>query len=546
MDLHVRSVSPSPRATSSGRAQPIRLHPVRPLVPAAPAPVEDVPVFQPLTRAKSGAFTYEQGGFVLAGQAEADADGQPQVRGTARFQHGKLSLESEGRFVLGYEGAETALIGEGDFVWRDGRGTPLSGNGSVTVRQDALGNAIIQLNGRIASRHQTIEIDGPAQAEVDARADGAFVLRLKGRARFGTPLATIDGDLDLTYGEVDGERLNTVTLQGRAQGQNDIVDAGGEGALTRRWQYGRTGTVLTIAGPGTYRHGNLICQGQIVLRIVPHGHGEAYDGTVLGEGQFRDEGLTAAGRIHGAFFQYGSQHDFDGRLQGELALRAGPASVASPGTLELTLRHDQTQWQASPANTAVWRGRDVEAAVSDSLWKRLADGTTAITGTGDLSADQGPWWWRMQGAVGLIDGPEGWTVSGAGQGHGGLVGGVALDGPAKVTWDSTACLVQLRSAGAASLAGAAIPAKVAVCLESGPLPDGRDFWHARLGSAGRAVRLSAVATAAGPVGRLRSDGGDSPVDLLVPLADLPPPPEPPQEQPDAEAEPERPEAQGHP
>jgi hypothetical protein len=512
----------------------------------APAPVDDAPVFQPITRAKSGPFSYEQGGFLLAGQAEADADGSSRVRGTARFQQGKLSLESQGRFVLGYEGAETALIGDGDFVWRDGRGMPVTGSGSIAVRQDPHGNAIIQLTGTITTRHQTIDIEGPAQAEVDARADGAFVMRLKGRARFGTPLATIDGDLDLTYGEVDGERLNTVTLQGRAQGQTDVVDTGGEGELTRRWQYGRPATVLTIAGPGTYRHGNLVCQGQIVLRIVPHGYGEAYDGTVLGEGHFRDRGLTAAGRLHGSFFQHGERHDFDGRLEGDLTLASGPVTANAPGSLELILRKDLTAWQASPAAETAWTRPGLDGVLADALWKRQPDGTTTVSGSGWLSAAQGPWWWHLQGALGVGDGPDGWTVSGAGEGTGGMVGGIAFGGPAKLTLDATACQVQLRVAAAATLAGAAIPAGTAVALEAGPLPDGRAFWHARLGGPLRAVRLSAVAAASGAVARIRRDDPEQPLDERLPLAALPLPPEPAQKEADGEADPERPEAQQHP
>jgi hypothetical protein len=537
MDLHVRSVSPTNRSVPTGRSQPIRLQPARAVAPAPPA--EAAPAFQPINRSKTGPFAYEQGSFVLAGQTEVDADGAPQVRGTARFQLGNLSLASEGRFVLGYEGAETALIGEGDFVWRDGRGTPITGTGTIAVRQDPQGNAIIQLKGTVETRHQTIDIAGPAHAEIDARADGAFVVRLKGQARFGTPLATIDGDLDLTYGEVDGERLNAVTIQGRAQSQGDACEAGGEGQLTRRWQYGRTATVLTIAGPGTYRHGHLVCQGQIVLRIIPQGQGEAYDGTVLGEGHFRDEGLTAAGRLNGSFFQHGDRHDFDGRLDGDLWLETGPARTQDTGRLELTLRRDGRAWRAQTP-TAGWTRSGWDGALTEVRWQRREDGTTALTGSGRLSARQALWWLALEGAVGLQSGPDGWTASGGGELVGGLVGGLRLGGPGHLTLDAKTCLATGRLAAASSLAGATAVAGAPVTLEAGPLPDGRGFCHLRLGGVHRPLTLSA----AGDAVRIRQADPDHPIDLRQALSALPPPPEPAHAEAEAQPDPDRPETHG--
>jgi hypothetical protein len=514
-------------------------------VAPAPQPSESAPVFQPINRAQAGPFAYEQGSFVLAGQTEVDADGQPKVRGSARFQLGKVSLESTGRFVLGYEGHETALIGDGEFVWRDGRGVPLTGRGAITVRQDPQGNTIIQLNGTIATRHQTIAIEGPAQAEIDARQDGAFVVRLKGRARFGTPLATIDGDLDLTYGEVDGEQLNTVTIHGRAEGQSDVFQTDGDGEFARRWGYGRPSTVLTIAGNGTYRHGALVCEGRIVLRIVPHGHGEAYDGTVLGDGQFQDPGLKAAGRVSGTFFQFGGRHDFDGRLDGALALEAGPTAADTTGTLSLALRQDGVAWQASLEGETRWAAPNLSGTLQQALWKRLPEGTTTVSGTGWLATAQAPWWLRLDGAIGLSDGPDGWSASAAGDLNGGMVGGLTLAGPAKAQLDAVACFVQGRVTESADLAGASVPGGAAVALETYPLPDGRPFWHARLGGPLRPVTISAVATADGILTRIRQPDPDQPIDTRLPLVSLQPPPEPADEQAEAEADPERPETEQH-
>jgi hypothetical protein len=540
MDLHVRSVSPTNRSVATGRSQPIRLQPARALAPAA-TPAEAAPAFQPINRSKSGPFAYEQGSFVLAGQTEVDADGAPQVRGTARFQLGNLSLASEGRFVLGYEGAETALIGEGDFVWRDGRGTPVTGKGTIAVRQDPQGNAIVQLDGMIETRHQTIDIAGPAQAEIDARADGAFVVRLKGQARFGTPLATIDGELDLTYGEVDGERLNAVTIQGRAQSQGDACEAGGEGQLTRRWQYGRTATVLTIAGPGTYRHGNLVCRGQIVLRIVPHGQGEAYDGTVLGEGHYRDEGLTAVGRLNGSFFQHGDRHDFDGRLDGDLWLETGPARSEDTGRLELTLRRDSRAWRAQTP-TAGWTRTGWQGALTDARWQRREDETTALQASGRLAARQALWWLVLDGTIGLTDGADGWAVTGSGDLAAGLVGGLTLGGPGQFTLDAKTCLASGKLAGAANLAGTTVVAGAPVTVEAGPLPDGRTFCHLRLGGAHRPLTLSA----GGDAVRIRQADPGRPIDRRLALSALPAPPEPAHGESEAQPDPDRPQPHGHP
>jgi hypothetical protein len=547
MDLHVRSAS-SPNRSSAvpGRSQPIRLQPARPTAPTAPAAAETVPDFQPINRAKSGPFAYEQGSFVLAGQTEVDPDGRSQVRGSARFQQGKLALQSEGRFILGYEGSETALIGEGEFVWKDGRGMPLTGRGTIAVRQDPQGNAIIQLDGTIATRHQTIAIEGPAQAEIDARSNGAFVVRLKGKARFGTPQATIDGDLDLTYGEVDGERLDAVTIYGRAQSRHDQFEAGGDAELARRWSYGRPNTVLTISGPGTYRHGRLVCDGQIVLRIVPHGTGEAFDGTVLGNGRFQDQGLRAEGMVSGTFFQFGDRHDFDGRLDGDLSMEAGPAVAASPGALELALRPHAITWQATPAGETTWRWPGLSGAMTGALWKRQADGTTTVSGTGALATSQVPWWLRLEGAIGVNDTLDGWGLSAAGNLVGGLVGGIAIRGPGKLSLDADVCSISGRVAEAADIAGATVPAGAPLELESGPLPDGRDFWHARLGGPARPLRLSAVSGPDGGVARIRQADPERPLDERLPLAALPPPPEPADEQAQAEADPKRPETQRHP
>ncbi|MBC7541229.1 MAG: hypothetical protein H7338_00710 [Candidatus Sericytochromatia bacterium] len=520
MDLHVRSVSPTNRVVTTGRSQPIRLQPARTVQDVVPTEVETEPVaaFQPINRARSGAFAYEQGAFDLSGQTEVDADGTPKVRGTARFHQGSLRLESEGSFVLGYEGSETALKGEGDFVWRDGRGRPISGRGIINVRQDAAGNAVIQLTGMLKTRHQTIDIEGPAGAEIDARADGSFVVRLQGRARFGTPLATIDGDLDLTYGEVEGERLNVLTIQGRTRSITKFLNTEGDGQMSRRWTYGSPGTVLTVSGPGTYRHGALECQGQIQLRIIPHGQAEAYDGQIQGAGHYSDDSMTASGLVNGQFFQLGDRHDFQGTLTGSLVTAATGIAGFGDGPLALDLTAETAAWQADIAGETRWPGPGGAALVPQATWRRHADGSTDVSGAGELQVNQGPWTGLLQGPVALHSDGERVTLTADGHFDGHALCDVALAGPASVEFAEGWWTLAGRTATESVVEGMPLAPHVPVILEHGTLPAGQLYWYVQLGGTTRQMRLGVIATPDGLLGRFNVVDAERSWTVLRPLS----------------------------
>lgn len=538
MDLHVRSVSPATRSVTSGRSQPIRLQAAKSVVAVTPTDVETVPTFQPINRARSGAFAYEQGAFDLAGQTEVDADGTPQVRGTARFHQGSLHLESEGRFVLGYDGPETALIGEGDFAWHDGRGRPITGHGTISVRQDAIGNSLIQLTGVLKTRHQTIDIEGPAGAEIDARADGSFVVRLKGQARFGTPLATIEGELDLTYGEIEGERLNVVSIHGRTQTLTDYLNTEGEGRFDRRTAYGSPGTVLTVSGPGTYRHGTLECQGQIHLRIVPHGQTEAYDGTIRGAGHYNGEGVAASGLVSGRFFQQGEQHDFEGTVTGTLATLATGISGEGEGALALHLTSQTTAWDAAMDGGTQWPGPGGTVGMPQSLWRRHVDGSTSITGTGDLQTDHGPWACRLSGEIVLQDDGERVSLTATGDLEGRALGTVGLCGPGSAAFAEGWWQVTGQTDDQAVVEGMVLAKNAPTAFEYGTLPDGQPFWHLQLGGPKRQLVVGIKEHDGGLMGLFRTIDPMGAKTVLRPLTGAETlAPQVPDREPDGEAQP---------
>src|SRR5690606_10094758 len=104
-------------------------------------------------------------------------------------------------------------------------------------------------------------------AEVDVRGNGAYVVRLKGRTEVDRGVANLTGDVELTYGEVEGDPIDAVAVWGHAHTETDYVATEGEGHYLQRRAYGPGNTLMTVSGKGTYRQGNLTCSGQVALRI---------------------------------------------------------------------------------------------------------------------------------------------------------------------------------------------------------------------------------------------------------------------------------------
>lgn len=344
MDLHVRGGAGPERPLSVRRApsarppQPNRLLPLRVEPAATPLTTSTV-----VSRATSGAFAYDHGPLSLTGESEAGPDGQAQVRGNVAFRQGRLELTGDGVFRFTQSARNKLLVGEGGFVWRDRIGGLLSGQGTLVMRADRAGNMILQLAGALQTRRRSFVLDGPGEAEVDVRSSGAYVMRLKGRTTIGRGVASLEGDIELEYGEADDGPIDAVTVRGRARTEIDGLLSYGEGGFVQQGGYGPATAQMTVRGSGTYRHGALTCHGAIALSIRFDGQHEVVSGSISGTGGFDDGTLAVDGLVEGRFLHGGAYDEFDGEVRGTVQTDRRSGQEPRQGILTLTLEKGEAK-----------------------------------------------------------------------------------------------------------------------------------------------------------------------------------------------------------
>lgn len=363
MDLHVRGGAGSERLLSVRRApttakpaQPNRLLPLRlesqTAMPKAPSA---------LPQPTAGSYKYAEGPLSLSGETETGPDGQPQVRGQVAFRQGRLELTGDGVFRMTQSARGNLLVGEGEFAWRDRIGGLLTGQGHMVMRTDRAGHVILQLAGLLQTRRRSFVLDGPGEAEVDLRASGAYVVRVKGRTTIGRDIASLEGDIELAYGEDDAGPLDAVTVWGRARTEADWLASSGEGGFVQKGGYGPANARMTLRGSGTYRHGPLTYHGPIVMSIRLQGKQEVAAGTIHGMGKFDDGTLAVEGVVEGRFVHGGTQDEFVGEVRGKVLAKPGSGQEAREGILTLTLGRHGNEGHlalAAPNNVADPEGGD--------------------------------------------------------------------------------------------------------------------------------------------------------------------------------------------